>query len=289
MAVRGGPRARGGGAARAGAGVRGDDRGHRRRRGRRRSGGQVRLGCFPGRSGPALRDWHSGKPEQLRGVGLHVQHGRDPFQGAGTPQDPDPAAAHGLIHGPPVRDGGVETTREPDRGSISNAELHGRHRTDTALHQCGRRAGEQVAHPGLPRRAGVQDDQPGSGLGLAEQIPEPASLDQVRAPVRPDQGEDTFLADDVVVAVPDKMQNVPRVAEHLLMDAFPADVRGPGQVHQPGGAGLSQGLFQALPLRGDVQNGQAPGGGNQAQDPQRRAHLQRLGGVRRVHMTDQRL
>ena len=153
-----------------GEGVRGH--GGARGQGRGARGGRPVHGGtgVPGGYCPGRGSRHSSQLEQLGGFALHVQHGRDPFQGATAPRIATRPLPR-LHRQAGRRDGGVETVRELDRGAIGDAELHGRHRTDTALDQRGGRAREQITDPCLTGRAGVQHDQAGSRLGLAQKIP----------------------------------------------------------------------------------------------------------------------
>jgi len=150
-------------------------------------------------------------------------------------------------------DRSVEAAGEGDRCGVADRELHRRNCADPAADQRRRRTREQILHPGLSRGAGIQHHQSGCGFRVAQQGCQTSGLYQVGPAVGADQGDKSLLGSDVVVAVPDKVQDVPLAAEESAVDAFPAGLRYPDQLHQSRGNRLSQRLGQVLLLGVHIQ------------------------------------
>ena len=99
--------------------------------------------------------------------------------------------------------------------------------------------------------------------------------DQVGAPVLALQGQHALLPAGVEVAVPDEVQHVPLPVQQQALEVRPRRTRRPVQLCQAltGGPGQRAGQLALFLLH--VQGGQPAGGGNHAQDPQRRPDPQR--------------
>ncbi len=133
-------------------------------------------------------------------------------------EDFDAPAAYCLIHRLAAGDGSVETPGKSERGVVTDAEPHRCRCADAAVHERGSGAREQVVGAFLPRRAGVQDHELGSGFSLGQQARQAAGFHRVRAAVRADQREHALVAGGIEVAVPDEVQDVPGVIQQEVMN-----------------------------------------------------------------------
>ena len=205
-----------------------------------------------------------------------VQHGGDPFQGAvAGPQDRDPAAGDGIIDAAAAGDRGVKAAGERHRGRVRDLVLHRGHRADTPPDQGRRSAGEQVTRPGGGAGAGVQHHQARHRAGLAQQVDQPVRGDQVGAPVLAGQRQHALVPDRVEVAMPDEVQHVPLPVQQQVLQVRPGRAWRPAQLGQAQAGRPGQRPGQLLLLLLHVQRGQPAGGGDHAQDPQRRPDPQR--------------
>ena len=214
--------------------------------------------------------------EQAGVVPAEVQHGGDPFQGAvAEPEDRDPAAGDGVIDAAAAGDRGVEAAGERDRGGVGDLVLHRGDGADPAADQGRGGAGEQVTGPGRGAGAGVQHHQAGHRAGLAQQVGQPVRRDQVRAPVLAGQGQHALVPAGVEVAVPDEVQHVPLPVQQQVLQVRPGRARRPVHLGQALAGGPGQRAGQLVLFLVHVQGGQPAGGGDHAQDPQRRPDPQR--------------
>ena len=214
--------------------------------------------------------------EQAGVVPAEVQHGGDPFQGpVAEPEDRDPAAGDGVIDAAAAGDRGVEAAGERHRGGVGDLVLHRGHGADPAPDQRRGGAGEQVTDPGRGAGAGIQHHQAGHRAGLAQQVDQPVRRDQVGAPVLAGQGQHALVAAGVEVPVPDEVQHVPLPVQQQVLQVRPGRARRPVQLGQALAGGPGQRAGQLVLFLVHVQGGQPAGGGDHAQDPQRRPDPQR--------------
>ena len=205
-----------------------------------------------------------------------VQHRGDPFQGpVAEPEDGDPTAGDSIIDAAAAGDRGVEAAGKCHRRGVGDLVLHRSYGADPAPDQGRGGAGEQVTGPGRGAGAGVQHHQAGHRPGLAQQVDQPMRRDQVGAPVLAGQGQHALVLAGVEVAVPDEVQHVPLPVQQQVLQVRPGRTRRPVQLGQALTDGPGQRAGQLVLFLLHVQRRQPAGGGDHAQDPQRRPDLQR--------------
>ena len=228
--------------------------------------------------------------EQLGLVAAQAEHRRHPLERVpAEAEDRDAAADDRLVDAAAVRERGVEALRERDGRRVADRELHRGDGVDAAVDERGGRAGVQLVRARGARHAGVDHDQPGSRLGLVEQVGERRRVHVLRPPVWPDECEHSLVGRGIVRPVPDEVQHVPRRREQLLVHVGPGDVVEPLDEDPASGDVRPERRLEAHPFGRGVDRRQVAGRRDHRQHAQRRVEAQRLHHVRRRDLADERL
>jgi len=181
----------------------------------------------------------------------------------------------------------VKAAGESQCGGISDDELHGDDRTDSAVYQLGGGTGEQIIGGCFAGLTGIKDDQPGNGPAGVKQASESRRRHQA-CPAGEFVLQREYSPVPVDTAMANEVQDMPAAVQQRLLQARPGSGGCPGQLDLLASSKVFYRVTQATLLLGHVELGQIAGSRDKAKDAQRRIDLQRGGWLGGLDIADDR-